>query len=225
MSTKRARASEPVDTAPAAKKSCLRDYDEKTMTRMAKRGDLDGIKKVLDDVGHIPWHGIVQYKAAAHGHLPILQLIYDKYVKGTRGSTCFRDEDEMHAALCGGDDDTIRWMCRHYRELFCLVDADDHDADENDTIGPNDIGRAHGSAQSWLTSAKRWDLSRWAYTKLGFDYDEISMLNIIVGDNVDMVCFAVEHGGRVEGTAVLDFLEPRYLRTVQEYKRLASTDV
>lgn len=111
-------------------------------------------------------------------------------------------------------------MCRHYRELFCLADADDHDADENDTVGPNDIGRAHGRAQSWLTSAKRWDLSRWAYAELGLEYDEISMLNIIVGNDVDMMRFAVEHGGRVQETALLDLLEAKYPRTVQEYKRL-----
>ncbi|AJF97419.1 hypothetical protein TW95_gp0685 [Pandoravirus inopinatum] len=121
MSTKRAKTPEPADSMPSAKKACRRDYNERAMTRMAKRGDLDGIKKVIDDVGYIPWHGIVQYKAAAHGRLPILELIYDKYVKGTRGSTCFRDEDEMSAAvLYSGDDDTIRWMCCTTGNCFAL---------------------------------------------------------------------------------------------------------
>jgi hypothetical protein len=219
MSTKHAREPEPTESMPAAKKSRRCEYDEKTMSRMAKTGDLEGIKKALDDCGCIPYHGIVQYRAAAYGHLPILQLIYDKYVKGMRGSTCFRDEDEMQAAVRSGHEETIRWMCRNYRELFCLVEADDDEDGENDKVGPNDVGRAHGSVQSWLTSAKLWDLSRWAYTELGLEYDDISILNMVVKNRVDMITLAVTNGARVQQTELLDLLERKYPDAVREYWR------
>lgn len=220
MSTKRGRTPEPAETLPPPPKSRKQEYAKKTMSRMAKRGDLEGITGALDECGRIPHHSTVQYKAAECGQLPILELIYDKYVKDTGGSTCFRDEDEMQAALRSGSDETIRWMCRHYRELFCLVEADEDDDDENSKVGPNDIGRAHGRAQSWLTSAKLWDLSKWAYTELGLEYDEISMRNIIYKNNVKMVRFAVECGAKIRQATILDALEDRSPNAVQEYKRL-----
>ncbi|AVK76217.1 hypothetical protein pneo_cds_610 [Pandoravirus neocaledonia] len=210
MATKRAYTPDPKDSlTPAKARKCA--YDEETMKHMARTGDLCGIRKAIDDLGYIPHRGTVQREAAFHGRLSILHFIYAQYVEGTGGSTYFRDDNEMDAAVRGGHEETIRWMCRHYHDLFCLVKADDDDDDrENNNVGLNDLGRAYRSPQEWLVDAGLWSLSRWAYGELGLEYDERSVMCIISRNNPAMLQFAVECGAKVNDTELLDCFGHNY---------------